>query len=75
MQCPYCGGEMISGRLNGAGRPIRFIPEGKKLTFSDMLSGTGRINAQKNVFGEGRTIPAEYCPHCEKIIFDTKLAK
>lgn len=75
MKCPYCNDEMQFGNLMGDGRSrVRFQPEGTKLTFGDMLAGTGLIEAAKTKFVTCY-IPTHYCDRCGKLIIDSKVTK
>lgn len=75
MLCPYCSNEMQHGELNYDRRsPIYFRVEGQKLSFFDQLAGTGLVEASKGTW-MARPLPADYCPTCKKMIFDTEISK
>ena len=75
MICPYCKNEMQHGEITVDRRsPIIFRQEGVKRTLGDMFWGVGRVQAG---LGNGwkQGIPADYCPQCKKMIFDTEITK
>ena len=70
MICPYCENEMKKGILKGDGRcATKFLEDGKKFTFSDLINGTGMIDANYS-FGTFR-IEAYHCKNCKKMIINT----
>lgn len=72
MKCPYCEKIMRSGKLKGDGRsPMKFIPEGEKLSLGDLFIGKGMIdgNYKWGVY----TIDVNYCDSCKKMIIDTDI--
>ena len=64
MNCPFCGGIMLTGYLQ-SGRPIIWSPEKKTIMFtvdgdSDRKVSTG--------FWNGSFADASVCPCCKKLI-------
>lgn len=75
MNCPYCNKEMTPGDILGDARSgVRFQPEGVKYTFWDTLGGVGKVEAAQYKWVTFH-IPANYCPHCRKLIIDTEVAR
>lgn len=73
MECPYCKQEMKRGYLYGDGRrSVRWHEEGKKLSISDKMAGTGVV--AKATWGTFK-IPGEYCKKCRKLIIDIEIAE
>ena len=75
MLCPYCQNEMQHGELSYDRRsPMYFQADGQKLSFFDQLAGTGLVEASKGTW-MARPLPADYCPKCKKMIFETEVSK
>ena len=75
MNCPWCEREMQAGELIGdCRRNIRFHPEGEKLTFGDMLCGTGLLTAAHNKWMDFH-LPAHYCRYCKKMVIETEVIR
>ena len=75
MNCPWCEREMQMGEITGDGRTrLRFQPEGKKLTFGEMLCGTGLLTAARYKWA-GCYLPAHYCRHCGRMVIETQVEK
>lgn len=75
MLCPYCQNEMQRGEIIADPRGGMFFrQEGKKLGFWDSLAGVGRIEAAKGGWSKLK-LPADYCPKCKKMIFDTEITQ
>lgn len=73
MECPYCRQKMERGYLDGDGRrSVRWHEEGKKLSISDKLAGTGVV--AKPSFGLFR-IPGAYCKKCRKLVIDVEITE
>ena len=78
MKCPYCNEEMQHGRLSGDGRSrVRFVQEGKKLSWADDLTGVGVVKTNKgsNTSFWKFWLEADYCEKCRKIIMDAEVGK
>ena len=70
MKCPFCGGEMRKGVLNGDGRSmVKFMPEGEKPGL--FYNGKRLLNVKYNL--TRFEIKADYCEKCGKMFFDTKI--
>ena len=76
MLCPYCNQEMTDGTLSCDGRSSLLFSRGdKRMPFSEMLGGTGRLTAAQHRFWQGIVVKANFCPKCKKIIIDTDVVK
>lgn len=76
MKCPYCDQEMQQGEILADPRGgMVFQQEGQKIGFFDGLAGVGRIEAARGSGWTKTRIPADYCPRCKKMIFDTEVTK
>ena len=75
MICPFCGNEMIPGTVAGDGRQkVVWNSPGVKRSITDALTGKGMIeNVSYTLTRFG--IRADYCPQCEKMIFDAVIRK
>lgn len=75
MLCPYCNNEMQHGDITADPRGgMFFLKEGEKRSIGDALGGVGRIEAAKGGWSKLK-LPADYCPTCKKMIFDTEITK
>lgn len=76
MLCPYCNKEMTDGNLSGDGRSsLLFSPGDKRMPFSEMIGGTGRLTAAQSGVWSGIRVKANFCRPCKKIIIDTDVVK
>ena len=81
MKSPFCGGDMQAGKIHFDGRSrLRWRPEGMPKSgldrFWDDLGGVGElIGAEYDWTGIGGKIRGDYCPACQKMILETKIAK
>ena len=81
MKCPFCGGDMCAGIIRYDTRvPMRFeskdTPKSALDRFWDDLGGVGElIGAEYDWTGVGGKIRGDYCPACQKMILETKIAK
>lgn len=75
MVCPFCGNEMVSGTIMGDARQkVVWNEAGTKRTIGDALTGKGILeNVSYSLCRFG--IKADYCPRCEKMVFDTAIRK
>ena len=64
MKCPYCGNEMIKGKICSNGVLWWKSKIGDNISLNDEGEFVGRIN--------GYRIAAFQCENCKKIIIDTK---
>lgn len=78
MTCPYCGCEMRHGEITSADRGlhnhllwIEGEPLSKKRKFFG-LHKTGKL-MQMPYVGTKYWIPADFCPKCKKMIFETDI--
>ena len=75
MLCPYCNNEMQHGELMYDHRsPMYFQVDGQKLGFFYQFVGTGLVEASKGTW-MAKSIYADYCPKCKKMIFETEVSK
>ena len=78
MQCPYCGGEMHSGEITVAGSSLHnhlIWFEGEPMPKQRKLFGihkNGKL-MQMPYVGMRFWLPADYCPKCKKMIFETQI--
>lgn len=78
MKCPYCNEEMQHGKLSGDARSrMYFVQAGKKLSWSDSLTGVGTVKSNR---GSGMSfwkfaLEADYCEKCKKMILDAEVGK
>lgn len=76
MICPYCNQEMVDGNLSCDGRSsLIFSPGDKRMPFSEMIGGTGRLTASQGGVWRGIRVKANFCRLCQKIIIDTDVVK
>ena len=74
--CPYCGGEMISGKIRGDGRSgVKFLRDdapGDFLSKLDRALWSGAVTAAEfTMLGTCFFINARFCEKCRKMIFST----
>ena len=78
MQCPYCGGRMRSGEITVTGSSLRnhlVWFEGEPMSKKRKLFGihkTGKL-MQMPYVGTQFWLPADFCPKCKKMIFETDI--
>ena len=76
MLCPYCNKEMIDGNLSCDGRSsLIFSPGDKRMSFFDLIGGSGRLTAANGGAWAGIRVKANFCRPCQKIIIDTDVVK
>lgn len=78
MTCPYCGGEMRHGEITTVDNGMRNIlqwMEGEPLSKGKKLLGSCRSGKmlQMPYVGFRYWIPADFCPKCKKMIFETDI--
>ena len=68
MDCPYCHKTMEPGWIEARCERLSWTPYGeKKGPFRWSVSQNG-VPLGEYYFFQGAKIPADYCPHCGKII-------
>lgn len=78
MQCPYCGGTMRSGEITVTGSSLHnhlVWFEGEPMSKKRKLFGihkTGKL-MQMPYVGIQFWLPADFCPKCKKMIFETDI--
>lgn len=78
MQCPYCGGEMRHGEITTAVNNFHNhlmwmegnLPDKKRKFFG--MFRPGKL-LQMPYVGTRFWLPADFCPKCKKMIFDTDI--
>jgi hypothetical protein len=73
MLCPYCGNDMLAGKIRGDGRrKVRFLEGNHRKDFSDEgLIERNILRIRKSGFPNFNfEIDAFVCHNCEKIIID-----
>ncbi len=68
MQCPYCGNEMLDGKLLGDHKALRWQPQDKKMLFG--LWACGGLTVGSHTPTQRAEARAWYCSYCKKLIID-----
>ncbi len=77
MQCPYCHGEMKTGRLRVNSKfPLVWYGDDEKISGLDRgLGGIGQLTLAKYDWLGRAFIPALYCPACKKMVIETEIQR
>lgn len=75
MNCPYCGGEMRHGEITTDTTIIRWVEgqEPKSKFWKFHAPRTAGKLLQIPHFAWKPWIPADFCPKCKKMIFETDI--
>ncbi len=75
MICPYCGGSMQHGEILSRSDILQWIeteePVSKAKKYTS-LGLEGKMLLVPSTLGRA-WIPADYCPKCKKMIFETEI--
>ncbi len=75
MTCPYCGSEMRHGEITADSTIIRWIEGGTPKSKAAKFFSTGFAGKLLQVphYALRPWIPADFCPKCKKMIFETDI--
>ncbi|MCB6365067.1 PF20097 family protein [Intestinibacillus massiliensis] len=68
MNCPYCGKDLLEGKLIGDHHQLRWLPKDKKLLFGLWAAGGLRIGTRMP--SQKAEAATYYCSYCKKMIID-----
>lgn len=75
MTCPYCGSEMRHGEITADSTIVRWIegrePQSKLRKFFTLPTKGKLLKIPHFAFTPW--IPADFCPKCRKMIFETEI--
>lgn len=66
--CPYCGKELLDGKLLGDRKALKWLPKDKELLFG--LWAAGGLSVGTHVPTQRSEARAHYCSYCKKLIID-----
>lgn len=70
MNCPYCGNDMVSGRIE-AHNLLQWIPDGERAGgFTKWAKSPHSIVLSEYYLLAPAVVPAYYCGKCRKIVID-----
>ena len=68
MQCPYCGKEMLDGKLLGDRKALKWLPKDKQMLFG--LWVCGGLSVGSHTPTQRAEARAWHCSYCKKLVID-----
>lgn len=71
MNCPYCGREMLPGRLHNGKQPVQWLPDGERPSVFAFAAAKKGVSLRNSFGAGGYQAAAFYCEKCKIVIAPT----